>query len=70
VYKKQFRKEPSVKTMHCGLECGILKIPLPNTDMITFGPDMQAIHTVNERLNIESVGRIWEFLKTLVISLD
>ena len=38
--------------------------------MITFGPDMQAIHTVNERLNIESVGRIWEFLKTLVISLD
>ena len=70
VYKKQFGKEPSVKTMHCGLECGILKIPLPNTDMITFGPDMQAIHTVNERLNIESVGRIWEFLKTLVISLD
>ena len=70
VYKKQFGKEPSVKTMHFGLECGILKIPLPNTDMITFGPDMQAIHTVNERLNIESVGRIWEFLKTLVISLD
>ena len=56
--------------MHFGLECGILKIPLPNTDMITFGPDMQAIHTVNERLNIESVGKIWEFLKTLVISLD
>ena len=70
VYKKQFGKEPSVKAMHFGLECGILKIPLPNTDMITFGPDMQAIHTVNERLNIESVGRIWEFLKTLVISLD
>lgn len=70
VYKKQFGKEPIVKAMHFGLECGILKIPLPNTDMITFGPDMQAIHTVNERLNIESVGRIWEFLKTLVISLD
>lgn len=69
VYKEVFNREPKVRTMHCGLECGILKTPLPETEMITFGPDMQDIHTSKERLNIESVEKIYEFIKKLLISL-
>ena len=70
VFKKMYQQEPQVKIIHCGLECGILKQELKEVDMITFGPDMQDVHTINERLNIESVGRTWEFLKELLVSLD
>jgi len=31
-------------------------------EMISFGPDMEEVHTPNERLSIPSVERTWNFL--------
>lgn len=66
VYKKVRGKEGEIKAVHAGLECGILKEKLPNTEMISFGPNMADVHTPNEHLSIESTLRTYEFLVSLL----
>lgn len=65
-YKKLFGKEPQIKAIHAGLECGLLKEKLPETDMISFGPNLFDVHTPQEHMSIASVERTWEFLKALL----
>ena len=65
-YKTLFKKDPEIKAIHAGLECGILKEKLPETDMISFGPNLYDVHTSEEHLSISSVERTWEFLKALL----
>src|SRR3972149_5416373 len=62
VYKNKFGKEPAVKVIHAGLECGVIGDIYPNLDMISFGPTIQLPHSPDERVNIESVRKFWEFL--------
>ena len=69
VYEKTTGKKAELTAIHAGLECGLLKKKLPNTEMISFGPDMTDVHTPNERLSIESVERTWKFLVELLKSL-
>ena len=69
VYKKVTGKEPEVKAIHAGLECGLLKKKMPNVDMISFGPDMADVHTPNEHLSIASVERTWDFMVELLKAL-
>ena len=69
VYKKVTGKEPEVKAIHAGLECGLLKKKMPNVDMISFGPDMADVHTPNEHLSIKSVERTWDFMVELLKAL-
>jgi dipeptidase D len=68
-YKKLYGKDPQIKAIHAGLECGILKEKLPETDMISFGPNLYDVHTSEEHLSISSVKRTWEFLKALLGNL-
>ncbi len=69
VYKEVTGKDAEIKAIHAGLECGILKEKLKDTEMISFGPDMWDVHTPNEHLSIESTERVWEFLKALLAAL-
>ncbi len=62
-YAALYGKEPSVKVMHAGLECGIIQGAYPKMDMISIGPDLQFPHSPDERVHIASVGKVWEFLK-------
>ena len=61
-YKKLFGKEPKVRAIHAGLECGLLGGVYPNWDMISFGPTIMHPHSPDEKVNIESVDRFWKFL--------
>ncbi|MDD3141975.1 MAG: aminoacyl-histidine dipeptidase [Lachnospiraceae bacterium] len=61
-FKKYYQKEPLVTTVHAGLECGILSGRKPDLDCISFGPIMYDIHSTNERLDIASTKRTYEFL--------
>ena len=63
LYKKMYKEEPKVVACHAGLECGIIKSHYPNMEMISFGPTIQGAHSPDERVNIESVKKFWEFLK-------
>jgi dipeptidase D len=62
VYNKNYGKIPEVKVIHAGLECGILGDGYPNWDMISFGPTIRFPHSPDEKVNIETVGKFWNFL--------
>jgi dipeptidase D len=62
VYNKLFGKIPEIKAIHAGLECGILGGIYPNWDMISFGPTIRFPHSPDEKVNIETVGKFWDFL--------
>lgn len=69
VYKDLFNKEAEVSAIHAGLECGLLKEVLPDTDMISFGPNLFDVHTEKEHMSISSAERVWKFLVALLKSL-
>ena len=61
VYKKKFKVEPELLAMHAGLECGILGATYPNWDMISFGPTIKYPHSPDEKVNIVTVQKFWDF---------
>ena len=61
-YKKLFGKEPIVKGIHAGLECGLFSERYPNLDMISFGPTLRGVHTPDECLLIPTVEMVWDHL--------
>ena len=66
VYKKLFGTDNRVGVVHAGLECGVIGAKYPKMDMVSFGPTLRSPHTPNERCNIPSVERYWQFvLETL-----
>jgi len=62
VYQSKFGRIPEVKAIHAGLECGILGGTYSHWDMISFGPTIRFPHSPDEKVNIESVGKFWDFL--------
>lgn len=66
LYTDIYKDEPKVKACHAGLECGILAKHLPDTDMISFGPNIRAAHSPDEKVQISSVQKFWDyFLRVL-----
>ena len=61
-YQAQFGKEPAVKVIHAGLECGIIGAVVPGLDMISFGPTLRSPHSPDERCFIPSVGKFYDFV--------
>ncbi|MCH5307669.1 MAG: aminoacyl-histidine dipeptidase [Prevotella sp.] len=61
-YKKLFQKEPVVRGIHAGLECGLFSERYPNLDMVSFGPTLRFVHTPDERLHIPTVQMVWDHL--------
>jgi len=62
VYDKNFGKVPEVKVIHAGLECGLIKAVYPNLDAISFGPTIRYPHSPDEKVNIKTVEKFWDFL--------
>lgn len=62
VYNQKFGKIPEIKAIHAGLECGILGGKYPHWDMISFGPTIRFPHSPDEKVNIASVQKYWDYL--------
>ena len=62
VYKDMYGKIPEIKAIHAGLECGLIGGVYPSLDMISFGPTIRFPHSPDEKVNIASVGKFWDFL--------
>lgn len=62
VYQTLFDQVPGTQIIHAGLECGILGAKYPEWDMISFGPTITGAHSPDERVNIPSVARFWDYL--------
>ena len=65
-YRKVTGKEPKVEVIHAGLECGILSGKLPDLDCISIGPNLENVHTVNERMSISSAQNVWNYVLALL----
>ncbi|MFO7446826.1 MAG: M20/M25/M40 family metallo-hydrolase, partial [Ignavibacteriaceae bacterium] len=65
-FKNLFNKEPEIKAIHAGLECGILGDKNPGIDMISFGPTITGAHSPDERVNIETVEKFYDLLKAIL----
>ena len=61
-YKKLFGKDPIVKGIHAGLECGLFSEKYPHLDMVSFGPTLRNVHTPDECLLIPTVQMVWNHL--------
>jgi dipeptidase D len=65
VYRKRFGKEPVVEAIHAGLECGIIGSKYAGMDMISFGPTIKNPHSPDEMIEIDSIGKTWDFMTAL-----
>ncbi|MBT8243751.1 MAG: aminoacyl-histidine dipeptidase [Winogradskyella sp.] len=55
-------EKPHVAACHAGLECGILGQNYPEMDMISFGPNIKGAHSPDERAQISSAQKYWDFV--------
>jgi dipeptidase D len=69
IYQNKFGKIPDVKVIHAGLECGLLGGVYPNWDMISFGPTIRFPHSPDEKVNIATVEKFWDFLLETLINV-
>jgi dipeptidase D len=65
-YKRMFGATPAVKAVHAGLECGIIGEKYPGMDMVSFGPTMSGVHSPDEKLDVATVPRFYDFLKGIL----
>jgi dipeptidase D len=59
-YRNKFNKEPEVKAIHAGLECGLFSEKYPDLDMVSYGPTLRGVHSPDEKLKISTVQEVWE----------
>ena len=70
-YKKYHNNElPIVCAIHAGVECGMIYEKLPHLDMISLGPDVKDVHTVNEKLYLLSCKTLLKTLLEIINNLD
>ena len=62
IYVSKFGEEPKVVACHAGLECGIIGTNYPGLDMISFGPNISGAHSPDEKVEIASVQKFWDYL--------
>ena len=65
-YQHSFNACLSWKTIHAGLECGLLVAKIPDLDIISFGPSIENAHSPGERVNLASVAQFWQLLNSLL----
>jgi len=62
LYEDLHHEKANVAACHAGLECGILGQNYPKMDMISFGPNIKGAHSPDERAQISSTQKFWDFL--------
>ena len=65
-YLKLFGREPEVRAIHAGLECGLIYEKNRSIDMISFGPTIRGAHTPEEMINVETTRMFWDLLVEVI----
>lgn len=66
VFEKQYGYAPRIETIHAGLECGIFAGKIEGLDCVSFGPQIDDIHTPREKMSVSSVERVWRMVAAVV----
>ena len=69
VWKELTGEDMEVSIIHAGLECGALSQNYPDIDFISIGPNMQDVHTPEEKLEIASTEKAYQYLVKLLEEL-
>ena len=67
-YRKLFGRDPEVKAIHAGLECGLFLEKFPDLDMISFGPTLRGVHAPGEKLELASLDKFVAHLNDVVLN--
>lgn len=65
-YQKLYGREPEVKAVHAGLECGIIGEKYPGMDMVSLGPTLEGVHSPDEKIYIDTVGKYWDYVLAIL----
>ena len=65
-YRELFGKDPKVKAIHAGLECGLFLKSYPGLDMISVGPTLRGVHSPSERLELATVPMVFDHLVAIL----
>jgi len=68
-YVKVFGHSPVIQTTHGGVECGIIQEKYPDMQVISLGPTVENVHTVNERMDISTLEMVGTFIEALMEQL-
>ena len=69
-YQSLYGKEPAIKAIHAGLECGIIGERMPGMDMVSFGPTLEGVHSPDEKIYIDSVEKFWNLLMGILSNVN
>lgn len=69
-YRSLYGKEPEVKAIHAGLECGIIGEKYPGMDMVSFGPTLEGVHSPDEKIHIDTVEKFYAFLLAILKNVN
>ena len=67
-YRRLFGRDPEVKAIHAGLECGLFLEKFPGLDMISFGPTLRGVHAPGEKLELASLDKFVALLEDVVVN--
>ena len=70
VYERLFGEAPVVTAVHAWLETAVIGDRVPGLDMLSFGPQIEAPHSPDERVSIPTVERFWRLLRVVVDELS
>ena len=65
-FEKVYGHPMKIMATHGGLECAIMGAKYPKWEMVSVGPTIKYPHSPDERVNIPSVARTWEYLKEVL----
>ena len=65
-YRELFGRDPQVKAIHAGLECGLFLDAYPDLDMISIGPTLRGVHSPSERLELATVPMVFNHLLAIL----
>jgi dipeptidase D len=69
-FKELYQRDPAVKAIHAGLECGIIGEKIPGIDMVSFGPTIENAHSPDESVEIASVDHFYKYLLRMLDRLS
>ena len=70
LYYNKYNERPTVMVIHAGLECGIIQSNVEQKlDIVSFGPTITGAHSPDEAVEIESVGKSYDYLVSVLENL-
>lgn len=66
IYESMYKKPMKETIIHAGLECGYFLSKNPSLDAASIGPNLSGVHTVDEKMDLKSAERVYDYLKRVV----